>query len=357
MPSCPSCSREVAESAAFCGYCGAAIGGPAPGVREPFAGAQPAPSYWICPQCSAENTADSQFCRACGAAQADPAAATVVTPPPFTSAPRWRCATCNELNDQGAQFCYYCGVPAGAASAAGAAAASSPRSYAPGGSTGGQGFPPAAGPPPPATRSWGGLLVLAAALIAVAAVGAAVAFVLLNDRGGVGPTPTPVPTVVITTSSPQSTPDGGATTAPAPDISAEMEAFLQEVEPLIQLSGEGMAELAQATAPSNPGPDAPDAIQYVIDNRTEVRQRLGTLTVPDDYQARSCRSAFKKAMTYALAADYHYLDWAYEQGDKGAATPDNLAAVDWKAEFVRIYNSLAAQYGNGMRHDWRPTDI
>jgi hypothetical protein len=197
--------------------------------------------------------------------------------------------------------------------------------------------------------------VLAAALIAVAAVGAAVAFVLLSHE----PPPTTTPSTPVVTSPQSSTTGGGdsPSPAPAPDISAEMEAFLQEVEPLINLSGQGMHELGLATTPTDPEPGASDAIQYVIDNRTEVRQRLGNLTVPDDAQARSCRSAFKKAMTYALDADYHYLDWANGYGDKGAAGPDNLAAVDWKAQFVDIYNSLADQYGNGMRHNWQPTDF
>ncbi len=220
MPSCPSCSREVAGSATFCGYCGAAIGGPAPGVREPFAGAQPAPSYWICPQCSAENTADSQFCRACGAAPADPAAATVVVPPPFTSAPRWRCATCNELNDPGAQFCYYCGVPAGAAPAAAAAAvsatASAPPWPGPGMPSGGQGLPPLPSPQPRSGSSGGRWLVLAAAFIAVAAIAGAVAYVALyNPAPGGDPPPTPPPTTIPpTTIPPTTTPP---TTPPPPD--------------------------------------------------------------------------------------------------------------------------------------------
>jgi len=184
MPRCPSCAREVADRAAFCGYCGAAIGGPAPGVAEPHSGAQPGPNYWICPRCHVENIADTQFCRSCGAVPAAPTpAATVVIPSPFALPARWRCATCNEINDPDAQFCYYCGVPSGSASAAGAAAAAS-RPYTPGGSSGGQGYPPPAAASPHAGRSWGGLLVLAAALIAVAAVGAAVAFVLLHDRSG-----------------------------------------------------------------------------------------------------------------------------------------------------------------------------
>ena len=122
-------------------------------------------------------------------------------------------------------------------------------------------------------------------------------------------------------------------------------------------SGQGMDGLARAASPSTPGPDAPAAIQYVIDNRTEVRRRLGNLAVPDSAGAHACRDAFMEAMTHALDADYHYLDWAHGVGDKGAATPDNAQALAWKKKFVRSYNSLAARYGNGMRHDWRPTDI
>ena len=199
-------------------------------------------------------------------------------------------------------------------------------------------------------------LLLAIAIVAVVVVWR-VAPGVLGDTGGGNPTPTPAQTVVVTPSV-SATPDDGPSTTPpnALDISAEMEALLLEVEPLINLSGQGMYELEQATAPAEPSPGASDAIQHVIDNRTEVRQRLGSLTAPDD-QARSCLSAFEKAMTSALAADGHYLDWANGYGDKGAAGPDNLAADDWKTQFVDIYNSLAAQYGNGMRDDWQPADF
>jgi hypothetical protein len=198
--------------------------------------------------------------------------------------------------------------------------------------------------------------VVAAALTAVVAVGAVAAFVMFGDTGDTSKTGT----VYVTVSpSPAQSPsgEGGSTVTPSSTGEAEMEPFLQEVEALMYLSGEGMDGLIQATAAASPGSDAPAAIQLVIDNRTEVRQRLGSLTVPDDSRARACRSAFKKAMTHALAADYHYLDWAYEQGDKGTAAPDNTQALVWKTKFVDIYNGLAARYGNGLRDDWDPTDI
>jgi len=352
MPKCPSCAREVAGDAAFCGYCGAASGGPAPGIAEPYAGTQPGPSYWICPQCHVENAADTQRCRACGAFQAAPAvAATVHIPPPAAVPARWRCTNCSELNDPDARFCYYCGVPIVAAAPPTAAASVSP-SYAPGGPAGGPGYPPGASAPPPATRSWGGWLVLAAALIAVAAVGAAVAFVLLRDGSH---TPTTGPTVVITTSPPQTGAGGSTGTSTGGVTAAEMRTFLNDEKPLMVLSGRGIKRLRQATASNDPGPGALDAIQYVIDNRTQVKQRLGSLTVPDDADARACCSAFKKAMTYALEADYHYLDWANGNGSKAAAQSGNVNAGRWKTEFVSIYNRLAAQYG--LPHDWQPTDI
>jgi hypothetical protein len=354
MPKCPSCAREVAEDAAFCGYCGAAIGGPDPGIAEPYAGMHPGPSYWICPQCHVENVVDTQRCRACGASQAAPAvAATVHIPPPVAVPVRWRCTNCSELNDADARFCYYCGVPAGAA-APPITAASVPPSHTPGGPAGGQGYHPGASAPPPAARSWGGWLVLVAALIAVAAVGAAVAFVLLQGGSHASNTGS---TGVVTTSPPQTSNGGGGSTGSSTggDTGAEMKTFLNDVKPLMVLSGSGMEGLGHATAPNHPAPGAPDAIQNVIDNRTEVKQRLGSLTVPDDFDARACQSAFKKAMTYALQADRHYLDWANGWGSKSAATSDNVAALHWKTEFVSIYNRLAAQYG--LPHDWQPTDI
>jgi hypothetical protein len=204
-------------------------------------------------------------------------------------------------------------------------------------------------------------LIIAGLFLAVAILAAVVVWRVapgvLGDTGGGNPTPTPAQTVVVTPS-PSAIPDDGPSTTPptTPDISAQMNAFLHQVEPLISLSGKGMYELGQVTAPAEPGPGASDAIQYVIDNRTDVLQRLGSLTAPDD-QARSCLSAFEKAMTSALAADGYYLDWAKGTGDKGAAGPDSIAAGNWKAQFVDTYNSLAAQYGNGMRHDWQTTDL
>ncbi|MEI6451979.1 MAG: protein kinase, partial [Actinomycetes bacterium] len=288
-------------------------------------------------------------------------------PPPAASSQaggRWECVGCRQVNDADAQFCGHCGVAraAGRAAAAAMVGVGAAAAGAYGAGQGAQppvGYPPPQGAAPAGGASWGRWLVLVAALIAVAAVGVAVAYVMLHDKGGAGPpgagdvtlspSPTPSPT----------TPDGNATTAPpgASDMAAEMAAFLKKVEPLMHLSGKGMDGLAQATAPSTPSADAPALIQNVIDNRTEVRRRLGNLAAPDNDDARACRSAFKKAMTHALAADYHYLDWAYGQGDKGAATPDNQQALVWKTELVRIYNRLAAKYGNGLRHDWRPTDI
>jgi tRNA A-37 threonylcarbamoyl transferase component Bud32 len=297
--------------------------------------------------------------RAGAAAVGPPPQDYIVPAGPPQAGGRWACVNCREVNDPDAQFCNYCGVanaagPA-AAAMAGAGAAASAGAYG-----AGQGALPPMGYPPPGGAaaaaggaSWGRWLVLAAALIAVAAVGVAVAFVMLRDKGGGGQPDTGH--VTLSPSPSRTTPDGSVTTAPPSE--PDVEGFLKEVEVLMHKSGQGMDGLQTATGPTTPGPDAPDAIQYVIDNRTEVRQRLGNLTVPDNYQARSCRSAFKKAMTYALAADNHYLDWAYGVGSKGAATPDNQRALVWKTEFVHIYNSLAAQYGNGMRHNWHPTDI
>ncbi|GEM_PF-6383722 len=190
MLSCPSCAREVADGAVFCGYCGAAMGGPAPGAGETAADTQPAPSYWICPRCSVENTADAHFCYSCGASTPEPAASAVVMPSPFTNAARWRCTTCGELNDRGTRFCYYCGVPAAAAASASptstpGVSTGGPRlAPAPGVRSGGQGSPIAAGPPPRSGGSWGRWLVLVAAIIAVAAVGGAIVFVMLHDSGG-----------------------------------------------------------------------------------------------------------------------------------------------------------------------------
>jgi len=179
MPSCPSCSRAVAVGVPFCGYCGAAIGGPAPGVRRSLAADGALPSCWTCPLCSVENTAETQFCRSCGASRAVPAD-TAVAPPPIVSTPRWRCAGCNQVNDPAAQFSYYCGAPAVTvvASAAKASPAPSTSAAAPAPPTL-RPTSPAVGvaPVPAATRSggmsagvWlvvaGGLLVFAMSFVA-----------------------------------------------------------------------------------------------------------------------------------------------------------------------------------------------
>ena len=288
----------------------------------------------------------------------------VESPPaggPTQAGGRWACVHCSEVNDPAAQYCSRCGVAnsagPGAAAMAGVGEAASAGAYG-----AGQGALPPIGYPPPGAAaagggSWGRWLLLVAGLIAVAAVAVAVAFVMFHDKGGGGPPDTG--NVTVSPSPSRTTPDGSVTTAPPgqSDMAAEMEAYLRKVEPLMHLSGKGMDGLARATGSSTPGPDAPALIQNVIDNRAEVSQRLGNLGVPDNSQARACRSAFKTAMTHALAADNHYLDWAYGVGSKGAATPDNQQALVWKTEFVRIYNRLAAHYGNGMRHDWQPTDI
>ena len=367
MQRCPSCAREVADSAAFCGYCGAAIGGPDPGVGESLGGSESVPSYWVCPRCGVEDATAGRFCGSCGTQRVEPAAAAVVTSPWAVpqAGRQWRCAVCREVNTPDSRFCYSCGAAGsaapGMAAMAGAAVwgagtvpgAQVPVAYPPGAGTAPQA--PAAAPPT-AGSSWVRWLVVAAALTAVVIVGTAAAFVVFGDKGDAGKTGT---VSVISSPSPSQSPsgEGGSTVTPSPAGEAEMEPFLQEVEALIYLSGEGMDGLIQPTAPSSPGPDAPAAIQFVIDNRTEVRQRLGNITMPDDSQARACRSAFKKAMTYALAADDHYLDWAYGRGDKGTAASDNTQALVWKTEFVDVYNGLAAQYGNGLRDDWAPTDI
>ncbi|MCX6373836.1 MAG: hypothetical protein NTX16_12330, partial [Actinobacteria bacterium] len=292
--------------------------------------------------------------------------ARVESPPAGGPAPgggHWTCSDCRGDNDPRAHYCSHCGAanPAGpaAAAVAGAGAAASADDYGVA-----QGAHPPVGYPPPrggaaaaGGASRGRWLVLVAALVAVAAVAAAVAFAMLHDRGGGGPPDTGG--ITVSPSPSRTTPDGSTTTAPpgGSDMAAQMATYLQNVEPLMRLSGKGMDGLARATGSSTPGPNASALIQNVIDNRAEVRQRLGTLKVPDNSQARACRSAFKNAMTHALAADNHYLDWANGYGDKGAAAPDNQRALVWKTEFVRIYNRLAARYGGGMRHDWQPTDI
>jgi hypothetical protein len=221
-------------------------------------------------------------------------------------------------------------------------------------------LPPPLAPPHAVRRSpLKRQLLFAGLFLAVAVVAALIVWRVapgvIGDQGG----GSAAETVHVTPSPSLSTSQEPSPTLSSnvPSIASEMEAFLQSVEPLIRLSGKGMDQLAQATVPSDPAAGAPDAIQFAIDNRTEVSRRLGSLIVPDDDQARACRSALTKAMTYALQADNHYLDWANGDGDKGAAVPDSAAAAAWKGQFVRIYNRLAAQYGNGMRHDWTALEM
>lgn len=107
---CPACSHEIAETAKFCRYCGAAVTAP--------------PKTKKCPRCGAENAVTARFCRVDGLpfdeAPAAPAAgASAQTEAPSEpaavtlepAAAGIVCPQCGTLNAPGAKFCKDDGYP------------------------------------------------------------------------------------------------------------------------------------------------------------------------------------------------------------------------------------------------------
>jgi len=171
MPVCPSCSRDVADGARFCGYCGARMH-----ASVDAAAAQPSPppdaaGYWICAACSVENKAGAGSCAACGAAKPIPLAGGPPRPAPIITPRAAKPAT---------------GRP-GVTAPTRTVQDLQPSVHAP---------PVANTPAAPAARAsrarW---VALAAALVAALAVGAAVVAVMsFRGAGGDGGETSPTPT-------------------------------------------------------------------------------------------------------------------------------------------------------------------
>jgi hypothetical protein len=205
------------------------------------------------------------------------------------------------------------------------------------------------------------LLLIAVAVVIVAASGVGVAFAA-GWLGGGGDTAA----AESGTSQPAVTPMSSASssslpsTSPSPAVADdEVAAFLQEMESAMDVAGQGRHGIAEATTGYGSGDmtayAAAELIQGVIDNRTEVLDRIAAIDVPADAEARRCHTAFHEAMTFSVRADERYLDWVYGSGTLAAAEPDNQKAGDWKRVFIRRYNALASDYG--MAHDWSTQDI
>ncbi len=211
MPVCRSCARDVADGAAFCGYCGASMAGPDPGLTGESAGMpRPAQDYWVCSRCSVENLAADAACQSCGftrsapdgrlpVAGVTPVAGTIlypasdgVTVPTATAcahgpAGAVTCPSCGRQTDADSRFCMWCGRLVPGPAALGAARPSPV-------GDGGVGHVAAAGPVSAASmaaptssgsRSSWRLVAVVAVLVALIAGGVA-AFLVLRQGDGAG---------------------------------------------------------------------------------------------------------------------------------------------------------------------------
>jgi hypothetical protein len=204
------------------------------------------------------------------------------------------------------------------------------------------------------------LIAAAAAVVIVAASGVGVAFAagwLGGDDTAAAESGTSQPAVTpMSSASSSSLPS----TSPSPAVADdEVAAFLQEMESAMDVAGQGRHGIAEATTGYGSGDmsayAAAELIQGVIDNRTEVLDRIAAIDVPAAAEARRCHTAFHEAMTFSVSADERYLDWVHGSGTLAAAEPDNQKAGDWKRVFIRRYNALARDYG--LAHDWSTQDI
>ena len=367
MPVCESCGREVPDGAHFCGNCGASTASPEAGVGS---AADSATAYWKCASCGVESPPDAAFCDSCGAARPDSLADTLAVPVPTVIAaavvpptpvaarasimrPRgaqWECVTCGEVNDPDSRFCYYCGV---ARAARTALKADSPPVM--GHDAGGVPSPPEAygSATPTASRgSRGRWVVVTAALIAVAVVCAAAVIVLWPPPP---PPPhddasSPTPTGRTTPPTPSSEP--GAANQPA------LQAFLSDIETLIEQAGQGKHDIGAATVGIRSGElssgEAAGLVDSVIANRQDVLSQLRHLSVPADQDAAAALQAFKNAMRYSIEVDYKYLDWVRGSGSEPTVA-DNASADEWKHRFISAYNPLARSLN--MRDDWEAGNL
>ena len=242
---------------------------------------------------------------------------------------------------------------------------------------------PAAPPPAAATQARrGSASILLAIAVLAAVVGASVAVVLvrLDDRQAT------VSTVAATTSAPTTStvapPSTAPTPAPAPvtvETAAAQQAFLSQIEAILQQSAQARAQVKNLVAGVTngcavaPGP-ASEAIGQIIANRRSVLGQAAALDTSSGATAANIRGSLVDALTRSIDADNEYEQWldylysryfnAYPVGCPYGAVPIDghyRAASSASAEadvakraFVASFNPLARQVG---LRTWTDTDF